>query len=377
MLNEHHDFPRVSRYRGYKNDQDTYFGPFTSPNKVTQIISALQKAFLLRSCSDKTFKTIKEPCILYQLKRCSAPCVGKIEKSDYAKLVQQAKDFLSGADHALKQTLTKQMVDASTDMNYEAAAIYRDRIKALSIVNKTLKRDTLAPGKYANRLYELQKFLNLPDLNRVEIYDNSHTQGSNAVGVMVVFDKNGFNKSEYRTYNIKFNADYKSTSNDYYMMEEMLTRRLMKLATKPELIIIDGGVGHVSTAVQVCTELGIENICIIGIAKGIDRNAGNENIYTSKGDKIVLDQHDKLKYFMQTLRDEAHRFAITSHRNKRSKAMLKSALDGIAGIGKKRKNDLLKHFGSPQNIKNAPIEELIKIKGITRQLAEIIRQSPI
>lgn len=493
FINESHEYPTITSYRGDKKNDGSYFGPFTSKKNVDESLSLLQKAFLLRSCSDSMFKSRTRPCILYQLKRCSAPCVHKISASAYHELVLQTKDFLSNKTHDLQNELVKKMEEASEQLDYEKAVIYRDRIKALSSIqvkqvvevnsgssdfdviavactedvanlniffirsgknlgNKiynfndiqgtspdevisdfisnfyqnniapseiiishalqdakfledslsamhgkriniivpkrgvkhdilkfalnntesSLKHKLLLSSKYKNMLAELKRFFAIgKDINRIEIYDNSHISGTNAIGAMVVFSGNGFNKAEYRKYNIKFNEDNKGLPDDYYMMSEMLTRRLKNTANLPELMIIDGGLGHMSTATKVCESLGV-NVFMISLAKGVDRNSGNETIYTSNKDVIILSKDEKIKQFLQVLRDEAHRFAITSHRKKRTAAMTKSKLDDVSGIGKKRKSKLLNFFGSLDGLKSASIEELQQVEGINKKVAEKI-----
>lgn len=493
FINEQHEYPMITSYRGDKKKDGTYFGPFTSKKNVDESLSLLQKAFLLRSCSDAMFKSRTRPCILYQLKRCSAPCVHKISSTAYHELVLQAKDFLSSKTHDLQNELIKKMEEASEQLDYEKAAICRDRIKALSSIqvkqvvdvntgssdfdviavactdsvavlniffirsgknlgnkiynftdiqgtshseiisdfistfyqnntapseiitshlpqdqkfledslssmhskriniivpkrgvkhdllkfamNNTesnLKHKSLLSNKYKNMLEELKKFFGMSkDINRIEVYDNSHISGTNAIGAMVVFSGNGFNKAEYRKYNIKFNDANKGIPDDYYMMSEMLTRRLKNTSNLPELMIIDGGLGHMSTATKVCDPLGVK-VFMISLAKGVDRNSGNETIYTSTKDVIILNKDDKIKQFLQVLRDEAHRFAITSHRKKRTANMTKSRLDDIPGIGKKRKSKLLNFFGSLDGLRTASIEELQHVEGINQKVAEKI-----
>ncbi len=493
VINKKHNFPSIAKYRGYKKDGSIYFGPFTSPKKTDDTISLLQKAFLLRSCSDKDFASRKRPCLLYQLKRCSAPCVNKISKCDYSTLVEQASEFLANKNTTLQESLAEQMDSASKAEDYEKAAIYRDRIKALSFIQakqiveidsgKNFDVIAAACNDYINviqvffirggknlgnkvyyfenedyisasdlisrfvsefyqknfipeeiilshslkdtevlqrsfkalfgqkleinhpkrgKKYELMKFAldNAHDnlkhkfmlysqhhkhllsiqnffgvtkkISRIEVYDNSHISGTNAIGAMIVYDKSGFNKNEYRKYNIKFHTGNKNVADDYYMMREMLYRRLKNISSLPDLIIIDGGKGHLSVALEVCRENQLQDIFLVAISKGPRRNSGEERIYTSDDKDIYLDKSDKIKHFLQILRDEAHRFAITSHRTKRDKKMTKSILDDISDIGSIRKKELLRIFGSVDAIKEASQEELQKVKGISKTIARKI-----
>ena len=491
VIDSIHSYPKISKFRGYKNNQDTFYGPFTSPRKLDHTISVIQKAFLIRSCSDSFFQATKKPCILYQMKQCSAPCVEAISKVEYSKLVKQAKSFLSGKDQSLQKYFETEMNKSSEEFHYERAAIFRDRLKAISMIKSTeivemhqarnidviacktqdnisvLQIFFIRAGKnLGNRSYkfeegelpsqepsdiissfiskfyqnnmipeeiltccnvedaeflvkslsiihnkklkitypkigiksklidfaltnidvylkhvnshinkttiflkEIRNLFNINhDVKRIEIYDNSHIQGTNAVGTMVVYENYSFKKSEYRKYNIKSTK----IADDYHMLKEMLTRRFKHTDNLPDLMIIDGGLGHLSTTEQVLHNLNLSNLQFICIAKGIDRNSGNEIIYTSAHDTMTLSKHDKTKQFLQLLRDEAHRFAITSHRSKRSKAMLTSIFDNIKDIGEKRRITLLKTFGSLEALKNATIEEIKTVPGISINLAQKI-----
>ena len=490
LIDETTQYPRIVKHRGKKDLKGTYFGPFASASKAEDIIGILQKAFLIRTCGDAFFKSRKKPCILYDIKKCSGPCVSKISEVEYHQLVAQAKKHLSGKDDSLQQQLTKAMNEASAKLEYEKSAIYRDRLNALSLIkskqvanlqgshnfdivavasnenisvvevffireginfgnrvyhwdnsngstdseiitaflfnfyqknsapdeillthevedcdllekflhesnNKKIKishavrstkkdllqfalnnaQDTLRLKSHHKKnhilnLEQIEKFFGITKtLSRIEIYDNSHFSGDNPVGVMVVYDKNGFNKSEYRKYNIK-TPNHKS--DDYEMFREILSRRFKKGETLPELIIMDGGAGQVSTATLVCKELGLNEIVIIGMAKGLKRNSGEETIYLSNGDKIALDKDNKLKQHLQTLRDEAHRFAITFSRKKTQDKSMKSELDNIVGIDLEKKFSLMNFFGSLESIKNASIDDLQKAKLISAKNAENI-----
>jgi excinuclease ABC subunit C len=378
-MTDDHKFPRIMTYRGIQNKARSYFGPFISPKKVHHLISLLQRAFLLRSCTDSFFENTKKPCILYEIKRCSAPCVGKVSSRSYAGLVRQAKSFLDGNSEKLKNQMTFSMKKASKELNYEKAKMYRDRLTALSTIDLSSHKLQLSALELANtsQLKQLQSLFNLPNpIKRIEVYDNSHTQGTNAVGAMVVFDIHGFNTSEYRKYNIKFDGSSSSNiGDDYYMLHEVLSRRVSHADwTGPDLMIIDGGTAHLGIAKNVCAKV-LPNAFIISIAKGRDRNSGNETIYTADGRELYFDRTDKLKQFLQVLRDEVHRFAISSHRKKRAKEMVKSSLDEIRGVGVKLKSNLLKSFGSVAAIRAASLEELQRVKGINSKLAESIKQN--
>jgi len=492
LIDETTDYPRIVKYRGKKDLKGHYFGPFASAAKVEEVIAILQKAFLIRTCSDQFFKNRRRPCILHQIKKCSAPCVGKINKVDYTLLVKQVKEHLSGRANVLQKELTVSMAEASKEMDYEKATVYRDRLEALSVIqskqvvnlsknsdfdivavasdkdiavveiffirdginlgNAVYNLDNLngstseeiisaflfsfykkhkAPGeillshkilgkdesmlkkflseecgakvrinystrgirkdlikfaennaqdtfrkryyyskKHQKQFSEIQKLFKIPNtINRIEIYDNSHFSGDQAVGVLVVCDKNGLNKSEYRKYKMK-TLNHKP--DDYEMFREMLSRRFKNISNIPELIIMDGGAGQVSVAKKVCMDLDLVNITIVGMAKGPNRNSGEEIIYLSNGEKLILNKQDKLKQYMQLLRDEAHRFAITFQRKSLEKNTIRSSLDDIPGVGPKRRRNLINYFGSLDKLKQASVEEIMKVETINRKNSEKI-----
>ena len=492
LIREDHPYPQIAKYRGIKDLKGSYYGPFTSPAKAEETLSYLQKVFLLRSCSDAYFASRKRPCLLYQIKRCSAPCVNKIAQDDYLLLVKQANDFLSGKNFELQKQLAHQMHEASDKYAYEEASQYRDRIKMLSYIqakqvvdlqeigdldviaigniggivavqifffrtgqnlgnktyfpehvedagfdeilsnfllhfyqhnhippsiilsNQITDNDLLQQALAAfcghkvkieipkqGKKYELVKFaldnikceiekklntkayhkamlkemellFDLPiEIKRVEIYDNSHISGKFAVGTMVVSGEDGFEKKEYRKYNIA-HIGKDTGGDDYSMMKEMLTRRFKRDLPKPELILIDGGAGHLSVASNVIKTLKIQGVCVVGIAKGMDRNSGRESFFTLGKGEFTLDRNNKVMKYLQILRDEAHRFAIASHRAKRSAAIKSSILDMIPGIGAKRKKILLSFFGSVEHIENASIDQLQQVKTINIKIAEKI-----
>jgi len=442
FIDETSDYPRIVKHRGQKNIKGAYWGPFASASKVTEIIAILQTAFLIRTCTDSFFNSRKRPCLLYQIKRCSAPCVSKVSKIDYQILVSQVKDYLNGRSVVLEKDLLHSMDQESKKFNYEKAAVYRDRVDALrsirakqvanlcsndnfdviavdmmngvSVLEVFFIRDGVNLGnkayywyesefpnkeellsaflfsfyknnpapeeilvsekiqeedllldflkdynkkkiklsvpirglkkqlillalnnakskiektisgnkKHRFQLDEIQKLFNIKNrISRIEVYDNSHFSGDQALGVMVVCGPNGFNKSEYRKYNISNEVD---KSDDYGMFREVLARRFKSLENIPDLIIIDGGLGQVSVAKQTCLELGLD-VVTIGMAKGPKRNSGEEIIYNANGNVITLDKHSKVKQYLQVLRDEAHRFAISSNRKKMEKKTISTS----------------------------------------------------
>ena len=504
LLRNDHKWPQLLKYRGQRIKKGHYFGPFPSTKDVNETIVTLEKAFLLRTCTDNAFGNRKRPCLLHQIKRCSAPCVNLISHKEYSSLVKETVSFLSGKNQTIQEKLGIAMQSASENKEYEKAAVYRDRIKALRQV-QILRRssideiedidilaglqkggitciqvsffrdgsnygsksyfpkhgsdekveDVLAafislfyashpmPKKiYVNhklqdprlleqamkirkgkkihlmfprkgekrnmilrledeakealakklsriesnkisleRIVEIFKLDKTPE--RIEVYDNSHIAGSEPVGGMIVANKEGFVKKEYRKYNIgKITPLLKQrTSDDYAMFREVLTRRFKRILTEdpdraskswPDLILIDGGQGHLSVALKTLRDLKIKNIPMVAMAKGLKRNEGKERFFSSNGKIFSLDPKSPTLYYLQRLRDEAHRFAITSHRQKRSKSLYKSELDKISGVGLKRKKILLQYFGSLQGISEAKILDLKKINGINRHTAEMI-----
>ena len=492
LIDETSEYPRIVKYRGKKMLKGTYWGPFASAAKVEEVIAILQSAFLIRTCSDSFFESRKRPCILYQIKRCSGPCVAKVTKNEYQALVDQVKKYLKGSDSSLQKELTQVMNGASEKFEYEKAAIYRDRINALNSIrskqvanlrnsdnfdvvvvdsahdiavveiffirdginlgNKVyywnevnlstedeilsaflfnfyknhmapeeilvshkilddellceflqqsngkkikvllptrgVKKDLLLFAlnnaesslrkqfsineKHQLQFTEIQKFFGMAKkIHRIEIYDNSHFSGDQAVGVMVVCGRNGFNKPEYRKYNIK---TLQHKSDDYEMFREVLIRRFKTLSNLPEFIIIDGGPGQVSAAYQTCQKLGLGDIVMIGMAKGLKRNSGEETIYTYDNKTIMLDKHSKLKQYLQVLRDEAHRFAISANRKKMEAKLIKSSLDKIPGIGPKKKLYLMKFFGSVEKIQQASLKDLLQVEFLNQENAENIYQ---
>jgi excinuclease ABC subunit C len=496
-----HDFPMLSKHRGAKAQKGKYFGPFVSAGAVNETITLLQKAFLLRSCSDNIFKNRTRPCLQYQIKRCSAPCVNYINKDDYASLTRQAQDFISGKSRQIQEELLLEMQAASEAMDYERAGIIRDRIRSITQVQQQSQLSSVAVDdadlialaregedcciqifsfrggqNYGNKSYfpsnikdhsnseiisnfiaqfyqaqpvpkliltseqlednglveealrlntdykvsivcprhgkklelvenavrnakeslmrhisasmsqkaalqgvtELFALTEIP--KRIEVYDNSHISGTNCVGAMIVAGADGFIKNQYRRFDIK-NAPPPGEAgggDDYAMLREVLTRRFKRLQLendkRPDLVLIDGGAGQVSVASQVFAELGIDNIVYVGIAKGVDRNAGREQFFIPGKEPFQLPVNDPILHYLQRLRDEAHRFAIGAHRNKRSKSMQVSELDAIAGIGAARKKALLHHFGSARAVAAASMEEIGKVEGVSKAIARVIYQ---
>ncbi len=489
-------WPQLTKLRGKKNRDGYYFGPFASVGSANWTIKILQKIFLLRVCDDTVFKNRDRACILYQIRRCSAPCVGKIEEKNYKNLVGDAVDFISGKSQRIQKNLSSEMEKASEDLDYEKAAILRDRIKALTQIqssqkinqtnlkeadvvsvfkesgktcvqvfffrskqnwgnqayfpkhdpdekeekilssflsqfyeNKTvpklvllnieinektllektfsirekkeivIKKATTKDEKIVSEMAQknakqalTQKILetesnsklidNLADkfnlnfnVNLIEVYDNSHVQGSDAVGALITFGKEGFVKKRYRKFNIKSDA---VKGDDYGMMKEVLSRRFVRALkdentnmTLPDLILIDGGKGQYSVSRETLNDLGLHELPIIAIAKGKNRNAGEETFF-HENKVIKFKKNDPTLFFLQRLRDEAHRFAISTHRAKRRKNLSKSLLDQISGIGRNRKRALLNHFGSAKSVESASFEDLKSVEGIEEKVAQKI-----
>lgn len=480
------EFPSLRKYRGKRQDKSKYFGPFASVLAVNNVLDTVQKAFLLRSCRDNVFKNRQRPCLMYQIKRCSGPCVGKISAEDYRKLVNQAVDFLDGKNSKIQEELSLKMQEASDRQDYEHALIYRDRIRALTnvltgtvveyanikscdiiaiaqknnlvciqvffirsgqncgnvpyfpkqaagaengeileaflssfytdhqppqevIVSEELENkefleeaigthiNTYQKGSKAklvanvlenayasidrkmameasvkNNLEEMVRIFQLPRIpQRIEIYDNSHIQGSYAIGAMVVATPDGFDKKSYRTFNIKNEA---ITNDDFAMMKEVLTRRFDKLTpeNKPDVVLLDGGLGQLHAVHEALKDYDLSGITIIAISKGPDRNAGKEFYHIQGRESFELPFQSPIAFYMQNLRDESHRFAIGTHRKKRAKSIYKSRLDEVEGIGSRRKRDLLNYFGSVEEIAQAGIKDIEKVNGISKKTAEKI-----
>ena len=497
LINKEHKYPRLQKYRGSKKIKGDYFGPFVSPSVADYTLIALQKAFLLRSCSDGVFSNRSRPCLLYDIKRCSGPCVNSINETKYKESIDDAKKFLKGNTKKIEKKLNAKMLSASKNQMFEEAGRLRDRIKSINQIQKyqsvyikemrnidifaikIIDNKSCIHGKfyrngsnygnksffpthedttedveilesflyqfYANKdvppkilvnveekffkeveitlnkknklktkimkpksgeklqhillaeknalesiklkktsleahhsaLNSLSQLLNIEyEINRVEAYDNSHTSGKNSVGVMVVADKEGLSPRHYRKFNIRYDMQEKkiSTVDDYYMMEEVLSRRLSKInqsnePSVPDVIIIDGGRGQYNSVLKIIKKYQLEDIKLLSVSKGPERNVGREIVHL-ENKNINLKPNDVLLNFIQRLRDEAHRFAITAHRSRRSKASIKSVFDEIKGIGPKRKKELLLHFGTIKKIKSASLEELKKIKTIPKKKLE-------
>ncbi len=487
---------QITKHRGKKDKEGFYFGPFASVGSANWTIKMLQKVFQLRVCDETTFKNRQRPCILYQIKRCSAPCMGYIEKKEYRNSVDDAIKFISGKSREIQKNLSKQMEEASEKLDFEKASIFRDRIKFLNIIQSSQKineanlaeADVIAAYKesgitciqvffyrskqnwgnqsyfpkhdpdqgisevmssflmqfYENKsvpkliilnldvkdkklieqtlstkenkgilikiakkgakakvvslaeknakeslnrkLYEtnnnknlfegISKKFNLKNnISLIEVYDNSHIQGTNSVGAMVTFDEEGFIKKRYRKFNIKIE---KNMQDDYGMIKEVLNRRFKRAIqekenylTFPDLILIDGGKGQYSVARELLNDLGQHDIPIIAIAKGRLRNSGNETFFYNSRE-YKFEKNDPTLFFLQRLRDEAHRFAVSSHRLKRSKGISKSLLDQIDGIGTVRKRSLLNHFGSARAVESASLEEIKSVEGVEEKVAKKI-----
>ncbi len=500
LIGKEHPFPQIKKHRGKKTEKGSYFGPFASGGAVTRTLNQLQKVFLLRNCTDSMFEGRTRPCLQYQIKRCAAPCVGKVDGPTYAALVQDAELFLQGKTTAVQADLAKQMSTASEAMEFERAASLRDRIKALTQVQQSQginprgveQADVIAlhldhgqacvqvffirahqswgnrdfypkTGAGAEEPEIMEAFLaqfyddkdppplillshpvENPDLvgqllseragrkvelavplrgekaellenaarnareslarrmsesstqntllrglaeafdldappTRIEVYDNAHIQGSDAVGGMIVAGAEGFLKSQYRKFNIKSAAG--ANSDDFGMMREVMIRRFERLLKEdpdrksdawPDLLLIDGGAGQISAVAGILVDLGVEDIAVVGVAKGIDRDAGKEEFHRTGLPVMALPRNDPVLYFIQRLRDEAHRWANGAHRAKRAKAVSITPLDDIPGVGALRKRALLAHFGSAKAVSRAGVPDLMAVGGISQAMAEAI-----
>jgi excinuclease ABC subunit C len=477
-LNEGHAFPRISKHRGARPPGSRYYGPFASAGAVDQTLNALQKLFLLRSCSDSFFANRSRPCLLHQIRRCSAPCVGRIDGPAYAALVGEARDFLEGRSSAIQGRLQAAMAAAAARQDYELAAVQRDRLKALAhvqggaaassadvgdadiiamagegglwcvqlfflrggqnwghralfpahtedvgdeevlgsvlaqfyaelpppplilldrmpaeaaLIAQALseragrrvelrhgRRRRAEHGTQAALLRELGDWLDLPATpRRVEVYDNSHVQGAQAQGAMIVAGPDGFVKGQYRRFNMA--AEVAKGGDDFAMMSAMLRRRFARAVAQdpdrsdwPDLLLIDGGPGQVSAVMTVLAELGADDVPMVGVAKGPDRNAGREVFHFADGSDRMLPPDSPLLFFIQRLRDEAHRFAIGGHRAARGRAILASPLDEVPGIGPARKRALLLHFGTARAVRGASLADLERAPGVSKALARAV-----
>ena len=489
-------WPQVIKHRGKKNKDGFFFGPFASAGSANWTIKMLQKIFQIRVCDESTFKNRKRPCILYQIKRCSAPCVGYVDEIEYNNSVEDAIKFVSGKSREIQKNLSKQMEDASEKLDFEKASILRDRIKSLNIIQSSQKineanlvnADVIAAYKesgktciqvffyrskqnwgnqsyfpkhdpdqniseimssfliqfYENKnvpkliilnheikdkkliektlsskedknisitiakkgskanvvslaeknakeslnrklyeknnnknlLEEISKKFNIKNsISLIEVYDNSHIQGTNSIGAMITFGEEGFVKKRYRKFDIKTKGAEKD---DYAMLKEVLSRRFKRALLEkgnylslPDLLLIDGGKGHYSSARKILHEYGIYDLPVIAIAKGKFRNSGNETFFHN-GKTFKFEKNDPTLFFLQRLRDEAHRFAINAHRVKRKKDIQKSLLDQINGIGSIRKRALLNHFGSAKAVESASFDEIRSVKGVEEKVAKKI-----
>ena len=501
LLRSDHKFPRIQKHRGARRHKGQYYGPFASAGSVKQTLNALEKLFLLRSCSDSFFNNRDRPCLLYQIKRCSAPCVGRIDDSAYESLVADAKSFLDGKSSVVQAKLAQEMETAAEALDFERAAMVRDRLKALTFIQgsqainaqgvgdadifalahrngvmgiqaffirggqnwghrsffpahvaeisedevftsflaqfyedvppakcifldrQLTEADLLAQAlseraerkieisvpqrgdrvrlvKQATRnaeealdrklaesttqgklLQEVADLFELPEPpRRIEVYDNSHIQGTNALGAMIVAGPEGFIKGQYRKFNIK-NPDT-APGDDFAMMREVMARRFGRLMADdadqerdenwPDLVLIDGGKGQMSSVMQIVRELGVEDVAFIGVSKGPDRHAGRETFHFPDGREFTLPVNAPVMFYLQRLRDEAHRFAIGAHRAKRSKAITVSPLDEVPGIGPSRKKALLMHFGTARAVRNASLEDLQKTPGVSAAVAQTV-----
>lgn len=500
LLRADHAFPRIMKHRGARRAKGNYYGPFASAGSVNTTINALQKLFLLRSCTDSFFARRDRPCLLYQIKRCSAPCVGRIDEAGYAELVGEAKDFLGGKSSAVQKKIEAQMREAAEVMDFERAAMLRDRLRAATFIQgsqainaeglgnadifamatkagqvavqaffirggqnwghraffpahteglseeevltsflaqfyeevpparcilidrelpeaellgeafreaaggkvditvpqrgdrrrliqqaarnatEALDRRLAESSTQARIMREVAEFFELPEVpQRIEIYDNSHIQGTNALGAMVVAGPEGFIKGQYRKFNIK--RAETAPGDDFAMMREVMARRFGRVisedpekesGTWPDLVLIDGGKGQMSAVKGVIEELGVEDLPLIGVSKGPDRNAGREVFHFPDGREKTLPLNSPVLFYLQRLRDEAHRFAIGAHRAKRSRAITASPLDEIPGIGPARKRALLLHFGTAGKVRAASLQDLQRAPGVSAAVAQTI-----
>ncbi|MFP3383376.1 excinuclease ABC subunit UvrC [Tritonibacter sp. SIMBA_163] len=500
LVGKTHDYPQIKKHRGARKEKGSYFGPFASAGAVNRTLNQLQKAFLLRNCSDSMFEARSRPCLQYQIKRCSGPCVGLISREEYAESVRDAERFLSGRSTKIQEELGEQMMAASEAMEFERAAALRDRIKALTQVqsaqginprgvaeadviglhmeagqacvqvffiranqnwgnqdfyprvsadmspaevmeafigqfydNKDVPRQLIlsddientdlmseALGNKADRKVEIvvpqrgektelvssavrnareslarrmaesatqakllrglaEAFGLEGPPQRIEVYDNSHIQGTNAVGGMIVMGPEGLMKNAYRKFNIK--GDELVPGDDFGMMKEVLNRRFSRLLKEdpdrdkgmwPDLLLIDGGAGQVSAVAEIMQEHGVMDIPMVGVAKGVDRDHGKEEFHRPGENAFALQRNDPVLYFIQRMRDEAHRFAIGTHRAKRAKSMAANPLDEIPGVGARRKKALLTHFGSAKAVSRANLSDLKAVEGVSGALAETI-----
>jgi len=500
LVAKNHDFPQIKKHRGAKKEKGDYYGPFAGAGAVNRTLNQLQRVFLLRNCSDSDFETRTRPCLQYQIKRCSAPCVGHISPEDYGVSVKNAERYLQGRTKGIQEALAKEMNEASAEMEFERAAALRDRIKALTQVqtaqginpktvpeadvfglhrdggqacvqvffiranqnwgnhdyyprvsgdedpsevmeafvgqfysdrepprmvilshgldNEELMADALAEragrkvevivpqrgekaelvqGALRNARESLARKMSetatqkrllkgvadafdlekVPE--RVEVYDNSHIQGAHAVGAMIVAGPDGFEKNQYRKFNIR--GEELTPGDDFGMMKEVLTRRFQRLlkedperktGTWPDLLLIDGGAGQVSAVREIMEALGVGDVPMVGVAKGVDRDAGKEEFYRTGKPVMALRHNDPVLYFIQRMRDEVHRFAIGTHRAKRSKAIGATPLDDVPGVGAGRKRALLAHFGSAKAVGRANLADLKAVDGISANMAQTI-----
>ena len=500
LVTDKHDYPQIKKHRGAKKEKGAYYGPFASAGAVNRTLNQLQRVFLLRDCSNSQFETRTRPCLQYQIKRCSAPCVGKISAEDYAQSVRDAQKFLSGRTTGIQTRLASEMAAASEEMEFERAAALRDRIKALTQVQTTQginprgvseadiiglhmadgqacvqvffirsgqnwgnhdyyprvgddvdaaevleafigqfydqrdpprqlimsheienadlmaealaskinrKVELLVPQRgekadlvdgalrnaresLARKMAEsatqtkllkgLTEAFDLPKVpERIEIYDNSHIQGAFAVGAMVVAGQEGMIKNQYRKFNIR--GDELTPGDDFGMMKEVLMRRFKRLIKEdpdrkeghwPDLLLIDGGAGQVSAVREIMRDFGVEDIPMVGVAKGEDRDAGKEEFHRTGKPVMALRHNDPVLYFIQRMRDEAHRFAIGTHRAKRAKSVGATPLDDVPGVGASRKRALLAHFGSAKAVARANLHDLKAVEGVSDALADTI-----
>jgi excinuclease ABC subunit C len=364
-----HSFARLTSYRGQQTKHGWYFGPYPNAAAAYNTLNILHNVFKLRQCSDTFFNNRIRPCVQYQIKRCTAPCIGYIDKKTYQHNVNSVKKFLSGKNKTVIYDIKKQMKIASSNLDYEKAAYLRDQIISLQkiyqqqhIVDKNGYVDAL---RYWLEIAGQDHVLKSWQDSKIECFDISHTMGEATVASCVVFDKNEPVKADYR----RFNIEHVAKSDDYAAIEQVLKRRY-QTHELPDIVIIDGGKGQLNRARKVIKD---KNVVLLAIAKGPAKKSGQETIYLSTSkNPIHLPSDSPTLHMLQRIRDEAHRFAISSHRKKQAKARITSILEQIEGVGKKRRAALLKHFGGIQRIKSASAQELTTISGISLSLAQRI-----
>ncbi len=373
-----HKFPRLDYARNKKHEKGRYFGPYPNTGSVRNTLALIQKLFKLRQCSDIFFKSRSRPCLQYQINRCTAPCVKYVNEKDYNTQVQDAVLFLKNKKSTILKEIKSRMQKASLQLEFEKAAHYRDLLEKLQQLQDQAfdafdvaeQIEAIAHKQLMEKFEALKIILDLQEIpSQIECFDISHTNGTNTKASCVVFGVEGAIKKLYR----QFDINNITPGDDYAAMKQVLTRRYSKNKLLPDLIIVDGGKGQLKQAEMVLKELNINHITLLGVAKGEGRKPGLEKLYlSSRKSPIALKSDHLALHLIQTIRDEAHRFAITAHRKKRGKMQIKSSLENIAGIGKKRRLELLRHFNGLQALQKASVNEISQVPGISDNLAKKI-----